>query len=208
MSTKIAVAGFKGGVGKSTISNFLSEKLNNSIIINLDNYQDANDFNSSVTINLKIDDNIGDAIKSKSSDFFIIDAGGFDDSRLNQIDLDLLILPTRTDYRSIKTTIDSATTIMSRLKKDVPILFVLNEYDKEKELNTAVEILQTILSISDMNTDKLSLFAIKKSDAIKTAINKKMSLGDLMESNSVAYRAINKQFEDFKDEVLEILGKA
>jgi MinD-like ATPase involved in chromosome partitioning or flagellar assembly len=206
MSKIIGVAGFKGGVGKSTISNFLAEKLGSATIINLDNYQDASDFNSSDTINLKIDDDISLAIKSKSSDFFVIDAGGFDDARLRKVKLDLLILPTRTDYRSIKTTIDSAITITNGLEYDLPILFVVNEYEKDSELDIAVDIVENILSLSEIKTDNLNLFAIKKSAAIKTAINKKMSLSELLESNRLAYKSINQQFEDFKDEVLEILG--
>jgi cellulose biosynthesis protein BcsQ len=202
----IAVAGFKGGVGKSTLANFLAEKLESATVLNLDNYQDAADFNTADTVNLKSGDNVAEIIKSKSSDFFIIDAGGFDDERLRKIDLDLLILPMRTDYRSIKTTIDSAVTIMSGIpNKSLPILFVINEYDKEKELDTAVEIVETVLGISALPTDNLRLFAIKKSDAIKTAINKKMSLRQLQESNRVAYNSVNKQFDEFKDEVLEIL---
>jgi len=207
MKKIIAIAGFKGGVGKSTLANFLAEKLQNSTVLNLDNYQDAADFNTADTVNLGPADDIEAVIKSKSSDFFIIDAGGFDDARLRSVALDLLILPMRTDYRSIKTTIDSAVTIMAGIEnKDLPILFVVNEYEREKELDTAVEIVQTVLGLTEgLPTDNLSLFAIKKSDAIKTAINRKMSLEELKESNRVAYNAVNKQFEDFRDEVLEIL---
>ena len=207
MKKIIAIAGFKGGVGKSTLANFLAEKLQNSTVLNLDNYQDAADFNTADTVNLGPADDIEAVIKSKSSDFFIIDAGGFDDARLRSVALDLLILPMRTDYRSIKTTIDSAVTIMAGIEnKDLPILFVVNEYEREKELDTAVEIVQTVLGLTEgLPTDNLSLFAIKKSDAIKTAINRKMSLEELKESNRVAYNTVNKQFEDFRDEVLEIL---
>jgi len=207
MGKIIAVAGFKGGVGKSTISNFLAEKLGDSTILNLDNYQDANDFNSSDSVNLSQNDDILSAVKSKSSDFFIIDAGGFDDARLRSVKLDLLILPTRTDYRSIKTTVDSAVTILNGLNyDDLPILFVINEYEKDNELDTSVEIVETVLGMSDIATENLHLFAIKKSGAIKTSINKKMSLQELTENNRVAYKSVNQQFEEFRDEVLEILG--
>ena len=203
----VAVAGFKGGVGKSTISNFLAEKLGDAVVINLDNYQDAEDFNTSTTINLSSDDDILEAIKNKSSDFYVIDAGGFDDERLRHVDLNLLVLPMRTDYRSIKTTIDSAITILAGMDNpDIPVLFVINEYEKEKELDAAVQIVQAILGNTEGLPENLSLFAIKKSDAIKTAINKKMSLRELRESNRVAYNSINKQFDEFRDEVLEIIG--
>lgn len=205
----IAVAGFKGGVGKSTISNFLAEKLGNSIIFNLDSYQDASDFNTTETINLTLADDISLKIKSKNSDFYVIDAGGFDDERLRRLTLDLLILPTRTDYRSIKTTIDSAATIMSHISKQVPILLILNEYENEKELNNAVEIIETVISFSsNFDAGNLTLFALKKSNAIKTASNKKMSLKELLASNALAYKSINEQFDELASEVLSIIQGA
>ena len=202
----ILLASFKGGVGKSTIANFLAEKLKNSYILNLDLYQDNEDFNSSETINIAADETLKDKIKD--SDICIIDAGGFDDSRLYDIDVDLFVFVTRTDYRSIKTTIDTAATMLAKSRSsNKKVMFVINQYENDKELERAVEMLQEILNISDITADDFYSVAIKKSNAITTAINNKISLEELYKSNKAAYKKVNEEFEEFAKEVKEIIKK-
>ena len=200
----VLVASFKGGVGKSTIANFLAEKLKNGYVLNLDLYQDNEEYNSSETINIAADEPLKDKIKD--SDICIIDAGGFDDSRLYNIDIDLFVFVTRTDYRSIKTTVDTAATMLAKSNSNnKKIMFVVNQYENDKELEKAVGMLQEILSISDIEADDFYSVAIKKSNAITTAINNKMSLEELYRSNKAAYRKINEEFEEFAKEVKEII---
>jgi len=201
----VLIASFKGGVGKSTIANFLAEKLKNSYVLNLDLYQDNEDFNSSKTINIAADETLKDKIKD--SDICIIDAGGFDDSRLYDIDVDLFVFVTRTDYRSIKTTVDTAATMLAKSNSNKKkVMFVINQYENDKELERAVEMLQEILSISgDIEADDFYSVAIKKSNAITTAINNKMSLEELYKSNKAAYKKVNEEFEEFAKEVEKII---
>lgn len=201
----IVVAGFKGGVGKSTIANFLGEKIG-ATIINLDMYQDNEDFNSTETINVSTSESLEDKIKS--SGIYIVDAGGFDDARLYELPVDLFIFPTRTDYRSIKTTIDSAATILD--KSSAPekrAMIVINQFENDKDLDRAVEILETIVSMSEIDAE-LSFFGLKKSNAITTAIDKKMGLGELAAQGGImghAYKSVNDSFDELAKEVKELI---
>jgi len=206
MGKTIVVAGFKGGVGKSTIANFLGEKLG-ATIINLDLYQDNEDFNSTPTINVSPDEDI--SAKIKSSDIYIIDAGGFDDARLYSLPVDLFIFPTRTDYRSIKTTIDSAATILSKSASPVKrAMIVINQFENDKELDRAAEILETIVSMSEIEAEELAFFGLKKSAAITTAIDQRLSLEELLGQSALAkhtYKAVNESFEELAKEVREMI---
>ena len=203
----ILIASYKGGVGKSTIANFLAEKLRDATIFNLDIYQDNQDFNSSNTINININENLNNSLMRSKTVFNIIDAGGFDDNRLYDINTDLFIFVTRTDYRSIKTTVDTAATLLnnSKSKKKKKVMFLINQYENEKELNTAIDILTQILEISNIVADDFYSVAIKKSNAITTAINNKQSLEELYNQNKAAYKRVNEQFEDLKNEIKKIV---
>jgi len=207
MSKNIVIAGFKGGVGKSTISNFLAEMLEKSLVVSLDFMQDAEEYNTSKTVNLPKDEDINLFFERKKDiGYFIIDAGGFDDARLSDIDIDLLILPTKTGYRSIKTTVDSAVTFTPI---DVPVMFILNDYTSEKEQEETLEILEDILKVSELELDNLYFFGVQHSKAIKSSENKNASLTELSEENKLMERAYSKVITTFKElaeEVKEITG--
>ena len=206
----ILVAGFKGGVGKSTIANFLAEKLKDSYILNLDAYQDNQDFNSSKTLNVAFNEDLQDKIKD--SGICIIDSGGFDDPRLYDIDIDLFIFPTLTDKRSIKITLDTAVTILAKSRSSKKtVMFVINNYFDEKRLKKAKELLklgiQQALKDGKLIADQLYLNEIKHSGAIETAIDTRKSLSELYLKNKAAYQRVNQEFEKLTSDVREILGE-
>lgn len=207
MAKVICIAGFKGGVGKSTIANLLAEMLDKSLVISLDFMQDAEEYNSSKTVNLPRNTDITSFINTQNdSDYFIIDAGGFDDERLDDVEMDLLILPTKSGYRSIKTTVDSAVTFTPT---DVPVMFILNDYLNEKELDESVEILEEIISVSDLGLE-MHFFGIPHSNAIKSSENKNAGLHELAEQNKLmahAYRKIIGTFKELAIEVKSIVGE-
>ena len=208
MGKNIVIAGFKGGVGKSTISNFLGEMLENSLIVSLDFMQDAEEYNTSNTVNLGKEEDINLFFNNKKDiDYFIIDAGGFDDERLSDIEIDLLILPTKTGYRSIKTTVDSAVTFTPI---SVPVMFILNDYTTEKEQKETLEILEEILSVSELELDNLYFFGIQHSKAIKSSENKNASLTELSKQNKLmekAYKKVIDTFKELAEEVKTIIGE-
>jgi len=201
-SKKILIAGFKGGVGKSAIANFIGEFLENSLIVSLDFMQDAEEYNSSKTVNLPKEADINSFFSSKKDiGYFMIDAGGFDDERLREIDIDLLILPTKSGYKSIKTTVDSAVTFTPI---DVPVMFILNDYLTEKEMSETLEILEDILKVSELELDNLYFFGVPHSAGIKSSENKNASLRELASQNKLMQRAYSKVIDTFTELTEEI----
>jgi len=208
MHKVIVIAGFKGGVGKSTIADRLAEMLDNSLVISLDFYQDAVEYNSSKTVNLSQEENLNSYLSKNKNNikYFIIDAGGFNDKRLSTINIDLLIIPTKSGYRSIKTSVDSLVTLSPL---DVPIMFILNDYMQEKELQETINILEEILHITNLDLEKFYLFGITHSNAIKTCENKNASLAELSAQSAFlanSYKKVIQRFKELADEVADIVG--
>ncbi|MBN2757172.1 MAG: hypothetical protein JXR51_08350 [Bacteroidales bacterium] len=200
----IAICGFKGGVGKSTIANNLASKLDNSIIFNLDFYQDAEEINTSETINVKKTDSLKTILNITKKDFVIIDVGGFDDARLYEINIDLFIFPTTTGFRSIKATTDSTYTILSKYKYKKNVMFIINKYKDDKDFEKSRLILEDILSKSDVSFDEVFLNGIKDSKALQTVENENLSIEELRNQNSLsksAYASIDQVFIDLSNEI-------
>jgi len=199
----IVVANFKGGVGKSTIANFLAEKFG-GYVLSLDFYQKNKKFNFAKTIDVKPDEDIKDKIKT--NDICIIDAGGFDDSRLYNIDVDAFIFPTRTDELSIETTVDTAVTALAKSKsKKKKAIFVINEYYTEQEKEEAAEKLQEILEKSIIDADEVYLNFIKRSNAVRTAIKYAAGLEELYNTNKAAYKKINEMFDELVQDIKDAI---
>ena len=211
MSKVILITSFKGGVGKSTISNNMGDKLPNSIVLNLDMYQDAEDVNTCETVNISTEDNLTPFIdKYSDKEYIIIDAGGFDDRRLYEIDIDLFIFPLGSGYRSVKSTVDSVKTIYEKYQgKEPKTIFVVNEYHDDKEYETTVELMSEILQGSDIPLGEVvEVLGIKFSKAIATSENKKESLSYLRSFNKFfghAYKNVDKNFEDLSNQIKSIL---
>ncbi len=202
----ILVAGFKGGVGKSTIANFLAEKFG-GYVLNLDIYQKAREnYNSAPTIFVGPDESLRDKIKD--SDICVIDAGGFDDARLYDIDVDVFVFPTRTDANSIARTVDSVVTILNRsASKKKKVIFVMNEYQDEEEKKEATEDLMEILQKSEIPADDVYLSFVKRSKAIRRATRHGVGLGELLKSNPAAYRPVNKTFDELVQDIMDAIGE-
>ncbi len=205
MKKIILISSVKGGVGKSTIANILSNKLKNSVILNLDPYQDAEDFNSARTINILPHTNLSNIIDKLDEDFVILDARSFLDERLRTLHVDLFVFMSRVGYRSLKTTADSAVSLcMYNWAKSV--LFLVNEVRNQKEVDIAGGMLSQMLE--DLNSENISFTSFAYSGAIKTLENRKVSISDLLAEGGLfrkTYAPIELASLKLKNEILELL---
>ena len=205
MKKIILISSVKGGVGKSTIANILCNKLKNSVILNLDPYQDAEDFNSAKTINILPHTNLSNIIDKLDEDFVILDARSFLDERLRTLHIDLFVFMSRVGYRSLKTTADSAVSLcMYNWAKSV--LFLVNEVRNQKEVDIAGGMLSQMLE--DLNSENISFTSFAYSGAIKTLENRKVSISDLLAEGGLfrkTYAPIELASLKLKNEILELL---
>jgi len=206
----ILITSFKGGVGKSTIANNLADKFANSIIFNLDFYQDAKDINTSETINIGMNEDINLYLKKyKNKDYIIIDAGGFDDKRLYDISIDLFIFPLKGGYRSVKATIDSVNTIYSKYKRKSETVFIVNEYKNDKEFDETIELINEIVSVSKLSFNgSVNVFGVKYSKALQTVENKKKSISFIRGLGGIlaySFKNVDKNFTDLANKVIDII---
>lgn len=148
--TIISFANFRSG-GKSSAARVLAEKIKASIL-NFDTERDAEHYNAINTINIQknksitrnqkeliLSDDLTSQIISSNSGFLICDLGGYFDPRVNELKSDYYILPTFTDYESMRETLRTAKYILKEQPR-VNIIFVLNfaflttKKDKEKAI--------------------------------------------------------------------------
>ncbi len=205
MKKIILIASVKGGVGKSTISNILCNSLEHSVILNLDPYQDAEDFNSARTINILPHTNLPNIIKKLDEEYIILDSRSFLDERLRTLNIDLFIFMSRVGYRSLKTTADSAVSLcMYNWARQV--LFLVNEVRNKKEVDNSGELLAQMLE--DLNSENISFSSFAYSGAIKTLENRKVSISDLLAEGGLfrkTYAPIEIASLKLKNEILELL---
>lgn len=202
----IVIGGFKGGVGKSTVSNNVAERLENSLIVNLDFYQDAVEVNTARTINLGKNESLSEYMKTLTNvEYVIVDAGGFDDARIYDINVDLFIFPLTPGYRSIKATVDSSYTILSQYKYLKNVMYIINKFKDDKDFEKSQKILEEILQKSEIPFDNIFLNGIKDSNATQTVENEKLSLESLRSKNSLSKRSYGMIDDVYKDLAKEIM---
>ena len=213
----IAIVNFKGGVGKSTIANLIDIK--DSIILNIDNTQDAKKINSIETYNY-IDllneygisslEEIILGAKESGKKTIIIDTPG----EINEIFLDILpeidffIVPFTIGDRSEEATISTIQTLNTILddnenRKDKWCL-VLNKYlleDHLKELDLVFKESKKILG--DRLVCKSSL---KQSLVIPTIEKKKKTINELIKDNAIAYGAFKAKVKNLNKEIKSHIG--
>ena len=213
----IAIVNFKGGVGKSTIANLIDIK--DSIILNIDNTQDAKKINSIETYNY-IDllneygisslEEIILGAKESGKKTIIIDTPG----EINEIFLDILpeidffIVPFTIGDRSEEATISTIQTLNTILddyenRKDKWCL-VLNKYLLEehlKELDLVFKESKKILG--DRLVCKSSL---KQSLVIPTIEKKKKTINELIKDNAIAYGAFKAKVKNLNKEIKSHIG--
>ena len=206
----IAIMGYKGGVGKTTISKLIgdllvSEYKEKSIILNMDFYQkknikiysiEAKNIDKNESLNLE---------EYKDYENVIIDCGGFSDSRvLKEIDkIDKIILPTKKGNLSFLELL----TVIQDINTPKHILIIINDFVKntEKEKNEQIELLKQMLKqISVKHKYDLMYFkhyeTVTNLEKMNEETKKGFSIGDFIKKAKWMV-----SFQIVKNEMIEII---
>ena len=141
----IACINGKGGVGKSSILNILAPKVPNSVILNIDFTQSADEINSSDTVDfakLAEDHTIKEVIETafEEYDYIFIDTPGDVSGELMDIigQVDYFIMPFTPGKRTMDTTLETYSTLFAEGFVDGKhkLCMILNNFVSDVEKDT------------------------------------------------------------------------
>ena len=219
MAKIIAVVNFKGGVGKSTIANIL--KLDNKVVINLDDAQDAQKINYTDTYNFSelkeeygvetVEEAIDGAIES-GKESIVIDTPGEIEEFIELLPkVDFFIVPFTPGERSIQATITTIETIDAILDADETIerkdkwLIVLNKYNNDEQLKELDKVF--IKAKAVLGEKEVHKAELKYSAVIPTIERRQMSIDELVRQNAIAYGAFKKRVKALNKIISKIIAK-
>lgn len=189
---QIIIYNQKGGVGKSMLTTQIALHFDTSII-ELDPYG---------MLEQTLDDRVvkiglNDEVPTISEGDVVYDFGGFDDIRLDTIskNVDLIIIPFNATINSLGTTLES----YERVKKlEVPVLFVVNAYLKESDVEDAIGFL------SENTQDEIDHFSIPHTRALQTAENEGVSIIEFASSSGLKKHTYKKISNTMKNLMVKI----
>jgi cellulose biosynthesis protein BcsQ len=231
----IMLYGFKGGIGKSSLSHIINENLSdkNSVLLNLDIARDIKEYTGLDAINFvdfieeEQDISPSELIEElrKVSTHIIVDTPGESgcEYTLDAIkEVDMFVLPFGLDKEEkdmVETTLQS--TLLDDMglypeEKELNLMFVLNNYKDDTDVEDGelfVEKMKELVSESECSYPKVNVFYsyLKYSKAINTMKKTRKSLSELSKENLVAYRfakqRIKKFMKDMKAAIKTVRGE-
>lgn len=206
----MAAVSFKGGVGKSTISNALGSYLEgDAVVLNLDYVQRAEESNACDTVDY-IDYNeemsVGELIDelSKRYKFIILDTpGDISSPTVTEIlhRVDRFIIPLTTGKRARQATESSLDVLFgpdAMLKGKIRVFFLLNMYKLNSKRDQAVKHFTSLLHNMEFSEEieiTPKLVGLKYSEAIDRMEEEAQSVGTLAASNKGAYGPARKTLD-------------
>lgn len=218
-STIIVTLSFKGGVGKSTISDALGFYLDDTVILNLDLGQPAAKINACPTIDyvdLMYEKNVNEVISELSNKYryIIIDTPG----ELNADVLEVLkisrklIIPMTIASRSLEATKSTLLTFFgdgSELEGKYDVYFFFNNCTDRQKRAEAIEDFKKAygeFKPKDGLELRAKLGAFDSSNAISTAENTGKSIFQLDQENKTAYKTVTKKITALCAQMEDHLG--
>ena len=193
---EIIIYNQKGGVGKSMLATQLALHFDTTII-ELDPYGMLSQTLDERVVKIGLNEDIPNITEGD----VIYDFGGFDDIRLDKIayKVDLIIIPFNPTINSLGTTLES----YERIKKlEVPVLFVVNAYLKDSDVDDAIGFL-----IENLN-EEIEYFTIPHTRALQTAENEGVSIIEFASSSGLkkhTYKKISNIMQNLMKKVEEYL---
>lgn len=222
----IAVISFKGGVGKSSIANIISNRIKNSTILNIDFGQIASSVNSATTIDfgassegeqaLSEDHSVSEILEllleDDECDVVIIDTpGDISEEFLDIIEkVDHFILPFKPGPRSSNGTLETYKAIFGEgyISGHHKLSVVVNEYvsdeERDQEIRAMKEAFALITLPDDLKVD-ISYTSLKVTMVMRTMEKTASSIDTLSAKNKMAYKAAKKRFDALSDDIIEHL---
>jgi len=189
---QIIIYNQKGGVGKSMLATQVSLHFDTSII-ELDPYGMLSQTLDDRVVKIELNEEIPHITEGD----VIYDFGGFDDIRLDKIsnNANLVIIPFNPTINSLGTTLES----YERVKKlDVPVLFVVNAYLKESDVDDAISFL------CENTQDEIEYFTIPHTRALQTAENEGVSIIEFAASSGLKKHTYKKISSIMKNLMIKI----
>jgi len=195
---QIIIYNQKGGVGKSMLTTQIALHFDTTIF-ELDPYGVLSQtLEDDRVYKIALDEEVPEV----SDGDVVYDFGGFDDSRLDKIaqSADLIIIPFNPTINSLGTTLKSYYRVS---KLNLPILFVVNSYMKEKDAEEAIEYIQETIENSD-----IEFFSIPNTRALQTSENEGKSIMDISSSSPLkkhTYKKINTIMQNLMSKIQEYI---
>lgn len=193
---QIIIYNQKGGVGKSMLATQIALHFDTTII-ELDPYGMLTKTLDDRVIKIALDQQV----PTINEGDVVYDFGGFDDIRLDTVakEADLILLPFNPTINSLGTTLES----YNRVKQlDLPVLFVVNGYIKESDIEDAINFL------AEHTHDEIEYFAIPHTRALQTAENEGVSIIDLANSGGLkqhTYKKIASHMQALMQQIKEYI---
>lgn len=200
----ITIKSFKGGTGKTTLSN--------DIIRDLDLYYSTNDIYNSVLVDLynKYLENIKDEHKTSN---VLFDAGGFNDENIINVSKasDLIIVVMECKTQSIKSTDILLKNLVSNKISLNKVCLVVNKVKNNKKyLNNYNELKEYYINEKGLNKDKF--FMIRESEILDRALDEERTIEQVIDNDILLKRRkesllILKDMKKLKDYIKSVINK-
>lgn len=198
----VAIMGYKGGIGKSTVCNLVGDVLTNyhqeeTVILNMDFYQTKNkDINSTATFNVAKDAEINiEALKESGFKHIIIDGAGFADKRLLEIKhhINYFIFPTCKGLRAILDLKEVMKDMLFDGAKGTVLLNMSNHIREYKETLEAIK-----MQFSDLTfKSEIKIMQLNTYQTVEKMENEQVGIIELYNKQRIsAYKKIIDKIDD------------
>jgi len=229
MKKVFGIINFKGGVGKSTLSNLIASKSSRlgskSAVFNIALNQPASKNNTVDTVDfsdlLNMDNTteismVLEMMKNEYDLIFIDTPGELSEefvNIINQIDVFIVPFESSRDYETeikSRTTTDTLATIESIFtsgiytKSEADLILLCNKYQTKHDYSKQIDFYMS--EINEMETtSKINFNSVKlsTSESIETIELSKKDIDELALKNRIAYNVFNKKVEDLVQEIFK-----
>jgi MinD-like ATPase involved in chromosome partitioning or flagellar assembly len=224
MERIIPLINFKGGTGKSTVCAMCQEGTSDSIVLNIDLAQYAEEINYGAAIDLsdilsneseKTVVSTIDELLSEYQTVFIDTPGEQTEEVVEMLEyfkdeIKTIIIPVLAGRRSIDATISTIFFLYQEklIKKGTKIIFIINRYNKESVAEDAEKNIKEKLEKNNLKNEfKFFFTKLKNSDTIITMEDTGCSIEELKSINFVAYKTFSLRIKDLIRDLKQIMEK-